>query len=84
MLSNKQLLIKKLLEIKQIDDWKNYQLCIWHKNGIDKYVFDFFIDGKNLLQNRFFHPILTTKFLLENIEEKNYFLRKSSEDITKE
>lgn len=73
----KQLLINKLLQIKKINEWKNYQFCIEKDNGT--WVFDFFVDGKNLIETRFFTPILTTKFLLKNIEAKNYFIRKREE-----
>lgn len=76
----KQLLIKKLLEIKNIDEWKNYQFCIKHENS-GTYVFDFFPDGKNLIKNRFFQPLTTIKFLLKNIETKNYFIRERKYNI---
>jgi len=77
----KQLLIKKLLEIKKIDEWKNYQFCINVKNMSGTFVFDFFPDGKNLIKNRFFHPINTIKFLIKNIEAKNYFIRERKYNI---
>ena len=77
----KQLLIKKLLEIKKIDDWKNYQFCIEDKDRGGRYVFDFFVDGKNLIETRFFKPNWTVKFLLNNIELKNYFIRKKENII---
>ena len=82
-MTNKQLLIKKLLEIKKIDEWKNYEFCIKigendKKWRMGTYIFPFFKNGKDLIHTRFFKPIITINFLLENIKSKNYFIRKKN------